>query len=73
MSRNGLDGPHAVKQLPACNEWNAETRSGQHDAGIPRIVLHVMDAALDGANGDRICDEIGLQARLDDKQSADLA
>jgi hypothetical protein len=32
-----------------------------------------VDAAFDRSDGDRIGDEIGLKAGLDDKQSADLA
>ena len=32
-----------------------------------------MDAALDRADGDRIGNEKGLEAGLDDKQSAELA
>jgi hypothetical protein len=32
-----------------------------------------MDTALDRPDGNRVGDQIGLQARLDDKQSANLA
>jgi hypothetical protein len=43
------------------------------NASIAGIILHVVNAALDRSDGDRVGDKIGLKARLDDKQSADLA
>ena len=66
-------GPDAVEQLGPGDEWYAEAGGSQQDASIAGIILHVVDAALDRSDGDRVGDKIGLKARLDDKQSADLA
>jgi hypothetical protein len=66
-------GPDAIEQLGPRDERDAETGSRQQHAAIAWIILHIVDAALNCADGDGIGDEIGLKARLDDKQSADLA
>ena len=65
--RQGRDRPHAVEQFGAGNERDAEAGEGQQDAAIAGIVLHVMNAALDRSDRDRVGDEKRLQTRLDDK------
>ena len=69
----GALGPDAVQQLGPGDEWHAEAGGSQQNASVAGIILHVVDAAFDRADGDRVGDKIGLKARLDDKQSADLA
>jgi len=66
-------GPDAVEQLGPGDEWHAEAGGSQQNASIAGIILHVVNAALDRSDGDRVGDKIGLKARLDHKQSADLA
>jgi len=65
--------PDAVEQLGPGDERNAKTGNRQQHAAIARIILHVMGAAFDRADGDGIGHQEGLKARLDDKQSTDLA
>jgi hypothetical protein len=66
-------GADAVEQLCAGDERDAEAGTGQDQSAVSRIALKVVDASFDGAHGDRICDEIRLEARLDDEQAANLA
>jgi hypothetical protein len=65
--------PDAVEQLGSGNEWNAETGNRQQHAAIARIILHIVSAAFDRADGDGIGHKESLKACLDDKQSTDLA
>ena len=69
----GRNGPDAVEQLGSGDEWNAKARGSQQHSPVAGIVLHVVDATFDRADSNGVGDKIGLQARLDDKQSADLA
>jgi len=62
----------AVEQLCAGDEWHAEAGGRQDQSGIAGIILQVVEAPLDGANRDCVSHQIRLEARLDDKQSADL-
>jgi hypothetical protein len=66
----GRGGADAIEQLGSSDERHAKARHRQQHSAIARIVLHVVDTALDGANRDRVGDEERLQARLDRKQSA---
>ena len=65
-----MPGPDAVEQLGASDERYPEAGREQQHAAAPRIALHVMDAALDRTDGNRIGDQIGFKAGLDDEQSA---
>ena len=72
LGQFGFRGTHAIQELGARDERNAQACGRQQDASISGIVLHVMNAALYGSDSDGISNEIGLKAGLDDKQSADL-
>ena len=73
MARSGGAGPNAIEQLRPGDERHAKASRRKHHTGVARVVLHVVDAALAGADGYGIGDEIRFQARLDDKQAADFA
>jgi hypothetical protein len=55
-------GPDAIEQLGPGDERNAETGSRQQHASIAWIILHIVDAAFDRADGDGIGDKIGPRA-----------
>lgn len=65
-------GTDAVEQLRAGDERHPKAGHGQQDSAVARIVLHIMDAALDRADGDCISDEERFQARLDGEEPAEL-
>jgi hypothetical protein len=71
--RAGRDGADAVEQFGASDERHAQAGNRKQPAAIAGILLKIVGAPLDRSDGDRIGDKIGLEARLDDKQSADLA
>jgi len=73
LGGNRFNRPHAVQQFRTGNERQAQASNCQDNAAVSRIALHVVDAALNGTDGNRISDEKGLETGLDDKQSADLA
>jgi hypothetical protein len=70
---NVCSRPNAVEQLRAGHEWDAEACRRQDQAEIARVGLQVVDAPLNGADGDRVCDQIRFEARLDDEQATDLS
>jgi hypothetical protein len=73
LGGNRFNRPDTVQQFRSGNERQSQAGNCQDHAAVARIVLHVVDAALNGTDGYGICDEKGLKAGLDDKQSADLA
>jgi hypothetical protein len=64
--------PNAVQKLRSGYERDAEAGEGEQHAAIARINLHIMNAALDGAEGDGVGDQIRLQAGLDHEQATDF-
>jgi hypothetical protein len=67
-----LSRADAVEQLSAGDERHTQAGRGEDQAGVTRIILQIMDASLDGADGDRVGYEIRFQTRLDDKQATDF-
>jgi len=68
--KGGLD-PDRIDQLRAGNERHAQAGEGEQDAPISGILVHVMKAAFDCSNRDRISDEQRLGPGLDRKQAGD--
>jgi hypothetical protein len=60
-----------VDQLGPGNERHAKAGERQHHPGIARILIHIMQAALDRADGDGVRDEQRLVAGLDREQAGE--
>jgi hypothetical protein len=73
MILGGGNWPDAVEQLSPRDERHAQARQPEQNAAITGIGLHVVDAALDRADGNGISHKICLKTRLDYEQSADLS
>jgi hypothetical protein len=56
---------NAVEQLRTSDKRHAEASCGEQNATNARIVLHIMDAALNRADAYGISDKIRLKTRLD--------
>ncbi len=69
--QRGFGGPHRVEQFGAGDEHHAGAHHRQQDARIARIDFHVMAAAFDRADGDRVDYQKRLEAGLDGEQAGE--
>ena len=63
--------PHRIQQFGAGDEHHASAHHRQQDPRIAGIDFHIMTAALDRADGDRISHQERLEAGLDGEQSGE--
>jgi hypothetical protein len=69
--RHGRRGPDRIEQLAAGEENDAGAAQGEQQAAGARELLHVMVAALDRADGDRVNHQERLEPGLDGEQAGD--
>jgi hypothetical protein len=60
-----------IDQLGPGDERDAEAGESQHDPGIARILIHIMQPALDRSDGDGISHEKRLRPGLDREQAGE--
>ena len=66
-----LDRLHAIEQFRSGYERHAEASQRKQHSTVPRIILHVVNSALDRPDGNRIGHQIRLEAGFDDEQSGE--
>jgi hypothetical protein len=62
---------HAVQKLCSSDKGYTEAGKRQQNAAIARVILHIVDAALDRPDGDCIGHQIRFEACLDREESGE--
>jgi hypothetical protein len=70
-NRQRRRGPDRIEQFTAGEEDDAGAAQGEQQAAAAGELLHVMLAALDRADGDRVNHQERLEPGLDGEQSGD--